>query len=375
MNNNTIVLHCAAFAAPYAGNFIRSLCALEEKLLPHGMKMAYVFLPSAKLQSWWEDFSSKHLVYCTESDSEVGKSKELSAIINELDPAIIHTHFEGYDVPVAMAVKRSHSKAHIIWHMHDVLAYHQNPLKRLYQYFCFFRHYCFYGKGVSAIGVSKQILDFTSWYRTIFFGKFRKAEVIPNGVDLSRITINDLYQIHKPFTFLVYGGRNIQKRFDLVINAASKLAKDFSFRLLITRGTDTDSVIKGLFPLQIPSWCQVISPKDNVSEVLSLCDCFVSCSIAEGHSYALCEATMFGLPVIQSDIPGNAWNSKSPSSYVFKSEDIDDLAAAMEKVMSEDPAILSNRIKETQRINIKEYSLDAWCGKIINFYEEILSLH
>lgn len=65
MVKNNVVLHCAAFAAPYAGNFIRSLCALEEKLLPLGMKMAYVFLPNAKLQPWWDDFASKHLAYCT----------------------------------------------------------------------------------------------------------------------------------------------------------------------------------------------------------------------------------------------------------------------------------------------------------------------
>ncbi len=369
-----LVLHCAVYAAPYAGNFIRSLCALEEKLSSLGMKMAYVFLPNAKLQPWWEDFASKHLVYCTESDSEAGKSKELVAIINELDPAIIHTHFEGYDVPVAMAVKSCHSNAHIVWHMHDVLSYHQNPLKRLYQYFCFFRHYCFYGKGVSAIGVSKQILDFTSGYRRLMGGSFLRSKVIANGIDISRIVQRKSLQQHAPYTFLTFGGRNVQKRVDLLLDAASRIYKDNNIRVLITKGTDTGQVVDEFFNGHVPDWCKVIPQSDDINSIFGQADCFVSTSVYETFSYAICEASIYGLPVIQSDIDGTKWNSNSPSSYEFKSEYIDDLVGAMKKVMSENSTILSNRIKETQSINMREYSMDAWCGKIVNFYEDTLLL-
>lgn len=375
MKNNKIVLHCAAFAAPYAGNFIRSLCALEEWLLPLGIKMAYVFLSNAKLQPWWEDFASKHLAYCTESNSDGGKSKELASIINELNPAIIHTHFEGYDVSVAMAVRRSHSKAHIVWHMHDVLAYHQSPLKRLYQYFCFFRHYCYYGNGVSAIGVSRQILDFTKLFRRFLGGKFRLEEVIENGVDFSRLNLGRNYEKHEPFTFLSFGGRNVQKRVDLLLEAASQIADKYDVRVLITKGVDTEQVIEDFFKGIIPDWCKVIPQSDDINSIFDQADCFVSTSVHETFSYAICEASVYGLPIIQSDIEGTKWNSNSPSTYVFKSENVDDLAGAMKKVMLEDPTILSTRIKEAQSANVREYSLDAWCGKIVNFYEEILSLH
>lgn len=370
-----IVLHCAAFAAPYAGNFIRSFCALEEALLPSGMKMAYVFPANAKKQAWWEDFAAKHQVYFTESISESGKSKELANIAKELDPAIIHTHFEGYDVPVTMAVKSCQSKARIVWHMHDVLAYHQNPLKRLYQYFSFFRHYCYYGTGVSAIGVSKQILDFTSRYRHLLGGIFLKSEVIENGVDFSRLSQRQSFQEHRSFTFLALGGRNVQKRVDLLLDAASRLYKDNNIRVLITEGSDTAQAVDDFFRGQIPEWCIVIPQSDDINSIFDQADCFVSTSVHETFSYAICEASVYGLPVIQSDIEGTKWNSNNPSTYVFKSENVDDLAGAMEKVMSEDPAILSTRVKETQNNNKREYSLDIWCRKIVNFYEEILPLH
>lgn len=372
---NGLVLHCAVYAAPYAGNFVRSLCALEKSLLPLGMNTAFVFLAGAKQQSWWEDFVAKHHAYCIESISENGKCKELAKIIKELDPAIIHTHFEGYDVPVAMAVKSCHSKARIVWHMHDVLAYHQNPLKRLYQYFCFFRHYCYYGRGVSAIGVSKQILDFTSGYRRLMGGAFLRSTVIANGIDISRIVQRKSLQQHAPYTFLTFGGRNVQKRVDLLLDAASRIYKGNNIRVLITKGTDTGQVVDDFFNGHVPDWCMVIAQSDDINSIFAQADCFVSTSVHETFSYAICEATVYGLTVIQSDIEGTKWNAGNPSTHVFRSEDVVDLAEAMKKVMSEDPTNLTNKIKETQSRNIIDYSLDAWCGKIINFYEEVLSLH
>lgn len=367
-----LVLHCAAFAAPYAGNFIRSLCALEECLLSSGMRMAYVFPSNAKKQVWWKEFSTKHQAYCTESISERGKGKELAEIIKVVDPVIIHTHFEGYDVAASMAVKICSSKARIVWHMHDVLAYHQNPLKRLYQYFCFFRHYSYYGKGVSAIGVSKQILEFTSKYRRLLGGSFLRSEVIVNGVDSSRLSQRKCFQEHKPFTFLTFGGRNVQKRVDLLLDAASRIYKDNNIRVLITNGTDTEQVVSFFFNGQIPDWCVVIPQSDDINYIFDQADCFVSTSVYETFSYAICEASVYGLPILQSDIEGTKWNAGNPSTYVFRSEDTFDLESNMKKVMSENPLILSVRIKETQSINIRDYSLNTWCGKIVKFYEDII---
>lgn len=367
-----IILHCAYFAAPYAGNFIRSLNALELSLTERGDKTAYVFPVEVQKQSWWEEFSANHEAYTTVRRKEKERSCELVAIIRKVNPSIIHTHFEGYDVPVAKAVKLCHSNAHIVWHMHDVLTYHQNPLKRFYQYYCFIRHYWYYGERVSAIGVSTQILDFTKQYRRLLGGNFRHEAVIENGVDFSRLSLKQNYQRHEPFTFLTFGGRNVQKRVDLLLEAASKLVDKYDIRVLITKGVDTEQVVETLFKGTIPEWCKVIPQSDDINTIFEQVDCFVSTSLHETFSYAICEASVYGLPVIQSDIEGTMWNAENPSSFLFESENVEDLERTMKKVIEYDKEKLRMNCLQTRQNNVSTYSIDNWCNRIMDFYTDLL---
>ena len=65
---NKTIIHIAQYAAPYEGNFIKSLKFLETSLAEIGCKMAYIFPEKAKEQSWWNDFEKSHTVYTTQND-------------------------------------------------------------------------------------------------------------------------------------------------------------------------------------------------------------------------------------------------------------------------------------------------------------------
>ena len=365
------VLHFADYYAPYEGNFINSLVCLENQLTKNRGKVDYVFPMQVAYQPWWEKFSSTHTCHVTSGTNSIN---EIHDIIEKVNPMIIHTHFEGYDISVSKAINNCHNKAQIVWHMHDVITYHQNPLKRLYQYWRFFLHYFYYGKNVSAIGVSKQILDFTKKYRHMFGGNFLSSELIPNGIDFSRIRKHEKYQTRIPFTFLSYGGRNVQKRIDLLLSAAQDLVSKFEIRIIITKGTDTVAVCETFFGGDIPNWCQLIEQSDDINTILEQADCFVSTSVHETFSYAICEATYFGLPIIQSDIDGTRWNANNPSTFLFRSGDSHDLERAMVEVMKRDEGTLQNDISQTCTNNMK-YGIDNWCERIISFYEKIIPLH
>lgn len=224
LKNKTIV-HIAQYAAPYEGNFIKSLNFLETSLAEAGCKMAFVFPEKAKQQSWWSNFAENHIVYNTRND--VGNSaQELFYIFEREKPTIVHTHFEGYDIPTKIASEKFRKKYGIaprnVWHLHDYFTYVKNPIKKLYQKWCFFKHYCLNAKEVAVIGVCDEIRLFVSSYKKLSGKPFYAEATIPNGIDLSRINRQKQWSGNVK-TFLAYGGRNVQKRIDVILRAFSIL--------------------------------------------------------------------------------------------------------------------------------------------------------
>lgn len=139
----------------------------------------------------------------------------------------------------------------------------------------------------------------------------------------------------------------------------------------ITRGTDTDDVVLEKFGNNVPIWCHIVDQRENINELYEMADCFVSSSDAETFSYAICETTIANMPVIQSDIDGTMWNADNPSTYLFKQGDSDSLAEAMMNYMISNPKDLQQACLETRRNNLARYGLDAWCERIIRFYEQL----
>lgn len=367
--NNKRILFAAQYAAPYEGNFIAALKLLESSLKKsYDAECAYVFPANAERQSWMDAFSSSHKVYFT--DNNVPKTEtELKYIIEDFDPDIIHTHFDGYDVPVYNAVRSTGKRIKQIWHLHDYLTYQSNPLKKLYQLICFYRHYKYRGREMSLIAVNRHELDFISTYNRHL--KDTATAVIPNGIQIERISETPRKE-HDKFTFLAFGGRNCQKRIDILLNAGKILAQNREdFVITVTKGTDTCEIAASIFGREHPKWLNLIDQSENISDIFASADCFVSTSVHETFSYAIAEASIYGLPVIQSDIEGTKWNAANPSCYTFRSENVSELADAMLRIMQEDNETLKRKCQISKSRNTADYSLNAWCEKITDFYERL----
>ena len=59
--NNCTIIHLAQYAAPYEGNFIKSLKFLENELKEFNCSMIYVFPENVKNLLWYNNFSNKHV--------------------------------------------------------------------------------------------------------------------------------------------------------------------------------------------------------------------------------------------------------------------------------------------------------------------------
>lgn len=372
------IIYFAQYAAPYPGNFIRSLISLADTLKQnYNSDIFFVFPESAKKTAWIESFSTNYTTFYTSDDVE-NSSDMICQIIKKIIPNIVHTHFDGYDIPVTKVVREicieKMINISIVWHLHDHFSFQKNILKKFYQYYCFYRHYTHFGKYASVVSVSSESLRFLRQFS--INKQFIKSIIIPNGVDLERLKPYKDYSSSldsNSFTFLAFGGRNDSKRIDLLIKAGFILQeyKYDNFKIIITKGTDTIKIVNDIVGNNYPSWLKILPQSDIIVDLFAKADCFVSTSVAETFSYAIAEASIYGLPVIQSDIEGTLWNASNPSTFLFKNLNVFDLVDKMKDVMS----LSIDKIKEycliTRKNNIEKYTIEAWTKKIIKFYEEL----
>lgn len=372
------LLHIATYAAPYEGNFVRSLRALEAELKSYVTSVAYVFPQSVKNQPWYEGFAQDHEVHVTGNNFNHSHN-ELFEILEQVQPDFIHTHFDGYDISACKACRRyerKHSKRIVqFWHLHNAKGYGLRSWHKYYWGMKFWWQYGYHGKHANIISVNDYMLRFARHYRTMWGGKdFDHSAIIYNCLDLTRIETPELpLPAHTPYTFLALGGRNAPKRVDVLLNAATILANQGTpFQILITKGSDTEQVVCQYFNNDIPAWCKLLEQDGNINHLFQKTDCFISTSAYETFSYAICEATIYGLPVIQSNIEGTAWNEKNPSTYVFESLNAQQLSQQMLAVMNEDRNDLAKRCAKTRQQNSTAYPISKWCEMVIEFYKKAL---
>jgi glycosyltransferase involved in cell wall biosynthesis len=365
-----IILKFLQFSAPYKGAFINSLERLEE-LNNINMQFVYVFPNKTKATPWIHEFMLNHKVYFT-SDNLIKSTNEILNIFTEVQPDIAHTHFDGYDMPVIWArnkyLKRERRHIKIIWHLRNRITFHSNLLKKLYQYIIFKYHYGYLALNVNVISVSQEMEHFVNRFKKRNNSKFI-TEVVANGVKVPKnYVINERDKSSYPI-FGAFGSRNEQKRVDVLLKAGEILAKkNVKFKILITKGVDTQEVITQYFKSKQPDWLILIDQTDKIYEFFSRINCFVSTSIHETFSNAILEATFYNTPVIQSDIAGTQWNAYNPSTFVFESVNAQDLSAKMEAYLKVSKEEIKQKCIETKEINKKKYDVDIWCKKISDIY-------
>ena len=127
-------------------------------------------------------------------------------------------------------------------------------------------------------------------------------------------------------------------------------------------------MVKEIVGNNIPSWLQLVEQTNDVNQLLNNASCYVSTSVHETMSTAIAEATLAGIPVIQSDIPGTYWNANNPSVFLFKSGNIDDLVTKMEMVIKSNRTQLIEDCRISRQNNLERLQIDTWCKKVLDSY-------
>ncbi len=351
------VLQVCAYAAPYEGNFIKSLKALGEALKERGHEMLFAFPETAREIPWCQELACQAKVYFLPlSKARIRPSTyfKLRRIYRENPTiAIVHSHFELYDLPISIVTP---SRIKIYWHLHDCieqLTQLKHRLLHKIQYGLFHREALLLAVGETPMNYVLK-LGFPN----------RQAQLFPNGIDLGRIDY--LENLHNAkFDYLMFGWLYKIKGVDLAIKAFVTLKEACpNIKMGIVANDNTAQIIQDEYGHV--EGIEILKPMANVNQIYSQTKCFLHVSRAEGQSYALLEAIYTGLPVVCSDIDVNMFAKDIPTVYMVPSENIGAIGEMMHYVSEHSPN--DSLRKEASNLIKQKYSIDNWVIKLLALY-------
>nr|WP_315201410.1 TIGR03088 family PEP-CTERM/XrtA system glycosyltransferase [uncultured Albidiferax sp.] len=112
--------------------------------------------------------------------------------------------------------------------------------------------------------------------------------------------------------------------------------------------------------------------RDDVPEIMQGLDCFVLPSLAEGISNTILEAMACGLPVVATDVGGNAdLVIHGVTGQIVPAGDVDAMAHSLVRLASSPELAQSMGRAGRQRI-LEKFSLDAMVGTYQGLYDRLL---
>lgn len=353
------VLQVCAFAAPNGGNFIASLTHLENDLKEQGITTIYAFADGAEGKPWCQEIQKRTKVYFlpTAKARILPKTYQIfRRIYQENTIAIVHSHFELYDMPATVTAPKG---IKVFWHLHDAL-------KRNYQNGHTSRkiltriQYRFAGDRPRLLSVSEEHAEFA---RKLGFPA-RQIAYFPNGINTERIYPTPLQKINNQF--LMFGWEVMRKGVDLVVQAAKKTQAE-DLKIVIIGQEECKQYLSEHCSTQKITF---LPPVDNINELYRDTKVFLHVSRAEGLSYALLEVIYAGIPVICSDIPENQFAKIFKNVFFVGNENTTAIAEQMNLLSQWDGRISKEDVDFNQRLIERDYSVQSWSRKLMNLYLE-----
>ena len=372
---NYTVLHLTDYGAPYEGNFVASLRALEQRLAEDGNRMVYVFPRRAEDTAWMADMQrEKPNVFLVERDDFFAYARQIRKLLRESGADILHAHFIHYPQKIAalLASKTCGHRVKTVLHLHNHLAIPKSPLRALPQrlYLPFVSRFVCCSKSVAkhliADGVSQSCVAVAE--NAIAFE--RLDAFVPLSKESLGIPAEDRVALLFGFDFL-------RKGVDLAIDAVRALcASDESLTLAIVLSSRKEQVeaaiLAQLGEASLPGWIKLLPPISDVAAYYHLADVFLSPSREEGFCYSLVEAAYCQTPVLASAIDAQKDLALPPESFV-KPNDAKALCEAILALLHQASSPERHAALARSKAQVTAaYSLKAWSNTVADTYAEIM---
>lgn len=365
MSMKKSVLQICHYAAPYRGNFVASLEALEKILLQKGYTTVYLFPEWAKTgmpSKWLMDMEKEGKVIKFFGKNAIKNTITFNKIIKQYGVVLIHTHFLPVKYQVAVQCACLRKPIRVIVHYHNHSEIKQGVQARLRQ--IFYRKCC-------------MIACSDSVYQSVQ-RDYPKNEIycVENGIDPSRvnnfrrISAQEMgFKAQAPIA-IMFGFDYKRKGVDIACEAVKQLNRNgIRINLGIVLSTNMEQVrykLNKQFGDMIPDWIAVLPSRLDVASWYQSSQLFLSPSREEGLPYSVLEAGFCKCVVVLSDIPAQK-NLEIPYTVWFESENAGALAQAIEKALKLYPEKEKNIWRSQQQL-LKKYSVQAWAEQISLVY-------
>jgi L-malate glycosyltransferase len=294
-------------------------------------------------------------------------SFDLKRFLKEQRIQIVQTFFESSDLWGGLVAKAM-SPAKLIWSRRDMgilrdrkhsLAYRlmSNVPDRVFAVSEEVRRHCIEVDGIdpSRVLTIYNGLDLSDWDNATQPAKHPGESVITTVGNIRRV-----------------------KGHDIFIRAAAAIASQFPKTMFSIAG----EVLEPDYFAELQALVRELSLSDrfhfsggitNLREHLAVADIFVLPSRSEGFSNAIVEAMAASLPVIATEVGGNAEAVQDGvSGIIVPSEDVAALSAAILQLLS-DPAKARQMGLEGKRLAAERFTTDAMMKQIASVYASLLN--
>lgn len=355
------ILLISDYAAPYKGNFIPSLEAIERHLTGQG-KVVYVFPSVAKRIGWMQTFEKTHTVVFIDrmffsKYPQPAIIRKLVDVCRDYHITAIHTHFVEGNINMWLWVRLTGIRCVANLHNHYKVSGRLGVVRK---YLFRWTNDCVIGDSASvsesaySIGVPRE-----------------KVVTLDNSIDFTRLEHYTPIEVRQDVekVVLMFGYPWYRKGVDVAVKAVQLLNQQgFPTRLAIAQSGGVEQTKDGICQTigQLPRWVTFLHPTDTLADYYNACDVFLSAGREEGLSYSPIEAAYCFCGVVCSRIGGNPLDI--PEIGIYDTEDVGALTCSLQQQLALTSDEKEKRNAKQKAYVLLHYNVENWAERVIKTY-------